>query len=66
VFREGERWTVFVADGGKARKRMVEVGHRNGVEATVAKGLEVGELVIVYPSDAVKDGVRVERRSGKG
>jgi HlyD family secretion protein len=62
VFREGERWTVFVADGGKARKRMVEVGHRNGVEATIAKGLEVGEMVVVYPSDAVKDGVRVRRR----
>lgn len=65
LFREGERWTVFVLDGGKAKKRVVELGHRNGVEATVAKGLEVGELVVVYPSDAVKDGVRVKRRSGE-
>jgi HlyD family secretion protein len=66
LFREGEHWTVFVFDGGKAKKRVVEVGHRNGVEAMVAKGLEVGEQVVVYPSDAVKDGVRVKRRSGAG
>lgn len=66
LFREGERWAVFVLDGGKAKKRVVEVGRRNGVEATVAKGLEVAELVVVYPSDAVKDGVRVRRRSGEG
>jgi HlyD family secretion protein len=64
VFREGDQSTVFVLDGGKARKRTVEVGHRNGVEATIAKGLEVGEQVIVYPSDAVKDGARVTLRSG--
>ncbi len=62
LFREGNQWAVFVMDGGKVRKRMVEVGHRNGVEATIAKGLEVGEEVIVYPSDAVKDGVRAKRR----
>ncbi len=62
LFREGERWTVFVVDGGKARKRAVEVGRRNGIEATVAKGLEVGELVVVYPSDSVKDGVSVKQR----
>lgn len=66
LFREDERWAVFVLDGGKAKKRVVEVGRRNGVEATVAKGLEAAELVVVYPSDAVKDGVRVRRRSGAG
>jgi HlyD family secretion protein len=66
LFREGDGWTVFVFDGGKAGKRTVEVGRRNGIEATVTKGLEVGELVVVYPSDAVKDGAAVERRSGAG
>lgn len=66
LFREGEQWAVFVLDGNTARKRAVEVGHRNGVEATIAKGLEAGESVIVYPSDAVKDGVKVKQRSGEG
>ncbi|HET8759610.1 MAG TPA: efflux transporter periplasmic adaptor subunit, partial [Nitrospiria bacterium] len=66
LFREGEQWAVFVLDGNTARKRAVEVGHRNGVEATIAKGLEAGESVIVYPSDAVKNGVKVKQRSGEG
>jgi HlyD family secretion protein len=66
VYREGEQSTVFVLDGSRARKRVVEVGHRNGIEATIAKGLEAGELVVVYPSDAVKDGVRVKQRVGAG
>jgi HlyD family secretion protein len=62
VFREGEHSMVFVLEGSRATKRVVEVGHRNGIEATIAKGLDVGELVVVYPSDAVKDGVRVKQR----
>lgn len=62
LFREGEQWAVFVLDGGKAQKRVVDVARRSGAEAMIAKGLDVGEQVIVYPSDAVKDGVRVKRR----
>jgi HlyD family secretion protein len=66
LFRAGDQWSVFVFDRGTARHRVVEVGQRNGVEATVTKGLDVGELVLVYPSDAVKDGAAVEQRSGAG
>jgi HlyD family secretion protein len=66
LFREGEQSIVFVVDGSRARKRAVEVGRRNGIEATIAKGLNAGESVIVYPSDAVKDGVKVKQRSGAG
>lgn len=66
IFREGEQSIVFVVDGSRARKRAVEVGRRNGIEATIAKGLNAGESVIVYPSDAVKDGVKVKQRSGAG
>jgi HlyD family secretion protein len=66
LFREDDQWAVFALDGDTARKRVVAVGRRNGVEATIAKGLEAGEFVIVCPSDAVKDGVKVKRRSGEG
>lgn len=63
LFREGEEWVVFVWADGRARRRAVQVGHRGGAEAAVAAGLDVGGWVIVYPSDAVRDGVRVTRRS---
>jgi HlyD family secretion protein len=62
LFREGEQWAVFVLSSGRAHKRIVKVGRRGGAEAMIEDGLEPGEQVIVYPSDAVKDGVRVKLR----
>jgi HlyD family secretion protein len=60
LFREGEGWAVFVADGKRAVKRAVKVPRRNGAEAMVEDGLKPGELVVVYPSDALRDGSRLE------
>lgn len=59
LVREGDGWAVFVVREGRARRRAVEVGHRNPAEAEVLGGLTAGERVIVYPGDAVADGVRV-------
>ncbi len=59
LFREGDGWSVFVAEGGRARKRAVKAPRRNGIEALVEAGLQPGEQVIVYPSDALKDGSRL-------
>ncbi len=60
LFREGEGWSVFVADGNRAVKRSVKVPRRNGAEALVEDGLKPGERVVVYPSDALRDGSRLE------
>ena len=62
LFRDGDRWAVFVESGGRARKRQVETGRRNGLEAEITSGLEVDERVILHPSDQVVDGVRVSVR----
>ena len=59
LFRQDAGWAVYVVDGGRARIRTVEVGPRNGAAAIALRGLEPGEPVIVYPGDAVRDGVRV-------
>lgn len=59
LFRRGEAWSVFAVDGGRARSRNVEIGHRNAAEAEVLRGLAAGETVILHPSDRIKDGVRV-------
>jgi HlyD family secretion protein len=63
--RAGEQWAVFVVEGGRARKRNVEVRLRNTVEAVVEKGLAAGERVVVYPSDALSDGARLDLRDVK-
>ena len=64
LFREGEGWAVFVADGARAAKRAVKVPRRNGAEAMVEDGLKPGERVVVYPSDALRDGSRLEVSRG--
>jgi len=67
LFRPGEGWAVFAVDGGFARRRAVQVAHRNGLVAEIAGGLREGEQVIPHPDDAVKDGqaVRLRLESGK-
>ncbi|MGE5278663.1 MAG: efflux RND transporter periplasmic adaptor subunit [Acidobacteriota bacterium] len=63
LFRRGDAWSVFAVDRGRARRRDVEIGHRNAAEAEVLRGLAEGETVILHPGDRVEDGVRV-RSSG--
>jgi HlyD family secretion protein len=62
LFRIGDEWAVYVAQDGVAHARKVTVGQRSGAEAEILKGLSAGERIIVYPSDAVADGVRVAAR----
>jgi HlyD family secretion protein len=62
LFRDGDGWAAFAVEQGKAAKRRVEVGQRNGLDAQVITGLHEGEQVIVHPDDRVKNGVRVAAR----
>lgn len=59
AFREGDTWGVFVIDQGRARKRTVQIGHRNQLEAEILQGLTEGEEVALHPSNQLKDRVRV-------
>ena len=63
VFRNEHGWAVFAVDGTRARLRGVQLGPRNGEQALVEAGLQPGERVIVFPSDAVADGVRIRERA---
>ena len=65
LFREGDGWAVFLALDGRAAKRAVKVPRRNGAEAMVEDGLQPGDRVIVYPSDALRDGARIEIVAGR-
>ena len=62
MFRDGERWAVFVNGNGRANKRNIEIGHRTPVAAAVLSGLDVGEQVVLHPGDRVVDGVRIRPR----
>jgi HlyD family secretion protein len=62
VFRQGDRWAVFVVNGGRAHLRAVQVGHHNGNDAEVLGGLASGDEVILHPPDNLMDGGRVRPR----
>ena len=59
LFRDGERWAVYVVNEGRARRTFVEIGRQTGREAEVLSGLPEGAQVIVHPGDLIRDGARV-------
>jgi len=62
LFRCATAWCVFVVEEGRARRRTIEIGHRNLAEAEVTSGLSAGQTVVRYPGNEVADGVRVRLR----
>ncbi len=60
LFRDGERWAVFVLAADRALKRTVEIGRRGDREAEVLSGLGEGDRVVVHPGDRLTDGARVK------
>ena len=53
-------WAVFLVKNGKAILRSIKIGHGNGLESEVFEGLNVGDQVILYLSDRIKNGVSVK------
>ena len=62
LFRSGDSWAVFVADGGRARLRTIAIGQRNNEVAEVVGGLRETERVVLHPPDTLVDGARVRER----
>lgn len=62
LFRQRNRWAVYVVDNGFSRLRNVDVGHSTTREAEVVAGLKEGDTVILHPSDRIRDGARVASR----
>lgn len=62
IFREGDRWAVFVADEGTAQLRFVDLGHQTGAAAEVLQGLEEGERIVLHPNDRIEEGTRIVAR----
>jgi HlyD family secretion protein len=62
LFRAGAGWAAFRESGGDAHLTELEIGERNGLTAEVVSGLDAGDRVVLYPSDAVGDGVSIKER----
>ncbi|MEO7192378.1 MAG: HlyD family efflux transporter periplasmic adaptor subunit [Vicinamibacterales bacterium] len=62
LFRQGEGWAVYAVVDGRADVRPVVLGHRNDAEAEVSSGIDEGAVVVVYPPDTLRTGVRLTTR----
>lgn len=61
IVRDGQVESVFVAEDGRARKRLLTAGMRNGDQIEILSGLRAGVKVIAPPG-SLEDGARVEVR----
>lgn len=57
LFRNGDSWTVFRSEDGRARLTPIKIGHLNDDVAEVVSGLTAGDQVISHPSEGVAEGV---------
>lgn len=57
--RAGQEWAVFKVQNGRARRTVLQLGHRGAFETEVLNGLKPGDVVIVHPGTEVDDGVSV-------
>lgn len=60
VFQAGEEWALYVIDNGRAHLRRVSIGHRSGDAVEILSGVAEGAHVILFPSDKIREGVRVK------
>jgi HlyD family secretion protein len=63
LFRQGTDWAVYVVIDGRARRTVVQLGHRTGQEAEVVGGVAANAMVVLYPGDALVDHARVRPRT---
>ena len=63
LFRYQNGWAVFVIEKKYAKRRVVNIGRRNGLTAQILDGIKEGEAVINHPSDEVEDDTRVKSRT---
>ncbi|HKV24222.1 MAG TPA: efflux RND transporter periplasmic adaptor subunit [Candidatus Acidoferrum sp.] len=62
AFRDSGGWSTFVVEGGRARRRPIQIGHRNQAEVELLSGLTAGDVVILHPPNQLQDGIRVRTR----
>ncbi len=64
VLREGESASVFVVQGGKARRVQVELGIEQGDLVQAVSGISPGDEVVTSGQHRLRDGVRVTVAGG--
>ena len=58
INREG-LWVVFKAEGGRARRQVVEIGQKDNSQLEITKGLQAGDKILANPGGAT-DGMAIQ------
>lgn len=62
LVRHDDGWAVFVEESGRARLRTVVPGRQTSLEVEIIEGLVSGERIVRYPSNQIRDSVRIVER----
>ena len=62
LFRHGDAWALYKVVDGRAALTPVQVAQADDRYRAITSGVAEGDSVIVFPSNTVTDGVRVEPR----
>lgn len=60
LFRYQGEWHVFAIQNDLAKRVPVEVGLQNETLSQITRGLDTDDQVVLYPSDELEDGSKVE------
>jgi HlyD family secretion protein len=66
LIRDAGHWAVYRIEHGRARLRAIQAGTLTDRTAEVLGGTGPGDVLIVYPSDQVHEGLRVRGSHGFG
>ncbi len=60
LFRRGDSWAAFTVADGRVRSQTLDVGEESPTAAEVRGGAHAGELVVLRPSESLREGMRVD------
>jgi RND family efflux transporter MFP subunit len=63
VVNRGQLDLVFLAEGGRARLHLVRAGKRTSDKIEILSGLRTGEMLILNPTESLRDGDSIETTS---
>lgn len=65
LFRHQRQWHVLRVENGRARMQAVVIGLQNSMHTEIKTGLKQGDKIIIYPSDEIQSGTKVNLIQGE-
>lgn len=60
IIRSGPPYVALVEEGNKVRLQHVEIGLNQGVSVEIISGIKENDLIVINPTDRIKDGTVVK------